>query len=304
MKRTIAGLAVILAFVLVVPYGLVSAQTDTGPYVEQTDYPGIAVGPQDSLVVGWRGMGGMGFVSRKSGGTWAAIDWIQGGNVPEIAVGASGIVYAVWSASAGDVWSEVFYSSRPANGGWSEPLNISNTARSSSMPAIAVDSNNAVHVVWDEDGEIHYRSSSNGISWSAPVNIAQISGRSACPKIANDASGNIHVVWQQFPFQIFYAMKPAGGDWSAPANISNTATSRQFVEPDICVDRSGTVHVVASSSSLGTPEVLYIEKQGGSWLQPVEIGNYSGSIYGPAKLTADNQGSVHVVWSAQNGCNI
>lgn len=59
-----------------------------------------------------------------------------------------------------------------------------------------------------------------------PINVSNSPGSAWYePSIIIDSKGNIHLVWTEDSTgvcdneQIFYATKPAGGNWSVPVNI-------------------------------------------------------------------------------------
>ncbi|MFZ1397552.1 MAG: sialidase family protein [Candidatus Promineifilaceae bacterium] len=102
---------------------------------------------------------------------------------PQLAVGPNGALHLVWfRANIND--ENILYSSS-TNGGanWSTPKDISNptgaSLGASQSPAIAIDSSNRVHVVWEEQVggtqyQINYsRRETNGV-WSTPVGISTV----------------------------------------------------------------------------------------------------------------------------------
>src|SRR3989338_7857023 len=107
--------------------------------------------------------------------------------VPSVTTDANGYLHAVWmeiDPAIEDWWNGIenpgIYYSKWNGDIWSTPVKISNnTAKSAAMPAIAADSNNNLHVVWDEqyynsettnpEGQIMYSTSSDGgTTWSTP----------------------------------------------------------------------------------------------------------------------------------------
>lgn len=98
---------------------------------------------------------------------------------PKLAVDSSGILHLVWfQANIND--ENVLYS-RSTDGGasWSAPVKVSNSTGASQSPALAVDSSNRVHVIWEEqvggtEYQINYsRRGTNGI-WSTPIGISTV----------------------------------------------------------------------------------------------------------------------------------
>jgi hypothetical protein len=74
-------------------------------------------------------------------------------------------------------------------------------AGDSQAPAIAVDSSNQIHLVWQDKtpgfGEIYYKKSTDGgVTWSANQRLTQTAGNSYVPAMAIDLAGLLNIVWQ------------------------------------------------------------------------------------------------------------
>jgi hypothetical protein len=88
-----------------------------------------------------------------------------------------------------------------AQADWTTAQRLTWTPGQSYRPAIAIDSSNAIHVVWHDDTpgneEVYYkRSTDGGTAWSAAQRLTWMPGASYNPTIAIDSSNAIHVVWQ------------------------------------------------------------------------------------------------------------
>lgn len=120
--------------------------------------------------------------------------------------------------------------SAPLSTGWSLPLDISVTDFSSTQPAIAVDSNGGIHIVWSErensgGGEIYYKYW-NGVSWLAPINVSNSAAyESLNPQVTVDSSGRAHIVWEEqdddysFDVEIQYSQCSVG-TCTSPVSLS------------------------------------------------------------------------------------
>src|SRR4030042_3789086 len=89
-----------------------------------------------------------------------------------------------------------------ANAYWTAAKRLTWTSGDSYNPAVAIDSNDAIHIVWYDDtsgkDEIYYKSSKDGgTTWSYNKRLSWTSGFSYNwhPTIAIDASDVIHIVW-------------------------------------------------------------------------------------------------------------
>jgi len=167
-------------------------------------------------------------------------------------------------------------------------LNISNTAADSLNPAIAVASNGTIHLVWEEsDGFLHGSTYSGG-TWSAPSSLGVLGDS---PALAVDANGTVHLAWVDFDtiadnFEIRYMKKPANGNWTPPQNISHTSGTSS--SPDIAVASDGTVHIVWTDNTPGTPTIYYSDLSSGG-----PIPSATGTA---PHIALDANGNPHVVW--------
>ena len=86
-------------------------------------------------------------------------------------------------------------------GGWSTPLDISNTPGESRYQEIAADPWGNVHAVWSEDedgegwGESIYYAMWDGQTWTKPVDIFYTPPTGHIPAIAADREGYLHLIW-------------------------------------------------------------------------------------------------------------
>jgi hypothetical protein len=128
--------------------------------------------------------------------SWSPEDSI----LPDIASDSTGNTHVVWSDyTPGTVG---IFHRKSTNGGitWSVTKNLTKYTFDSFDPAISVDSNDNIHVVWDDDTpgsiEIYYkRSTDGGVTWANSKRLTWNSGNSQFPAISLDSSNNIHVVW-------------------------------------------------------------------------------------------------------------
>jgi hypothetical protein len=129
--------------------------------------------------------------------------------------------------------NDVFYSSSSnRGGGWSTPVNVSQTSGPSRYPAIVRDSvHNTLFVVWQDStpgqNDI-YLSSNQGGSWSTPINVSNTSGQSIHPALEADHLGRLHLVYADNSTgnnEIYYQCYQSGA-WLDTLNLSrNTGLS-------------------------------------------------------------------------------
>jgi len=189
-----------------------------------------------------------------------------------VVVDSIGTVHVLWHSYDPAIWQwQIFYTSKPAGGSWASPVSISQNPPGTGWaqwPALAVDSNDTLHAVWQHYGgnwEIEYASKPASGAWSAPVNVSNTLTESLDPAIAA-GPGAVYVVWVDWSlgnWDIFFATKPRYGAWSYPLNIANTPGESS--QPTIAVQETGAVHVAWSDSMPGQPAIFYTHRPVGAW---------------------------------------
>ena len=107
---------------------------------------------------------------------------------PSLAVDSAGVVHVVWEEG------RYLYHSYCQSETWS----VKRRVATGEQPAIAVDRNNVMHLVFMNEFrgnyEIYYCQWA-GSSWSLPRNVSSTSGVSANPDIAIDSHNTVYVTW-------------------------------------------------------------------------------------------------------------
>jgi hypothetical protein len=197
-----------------------------------------------------------------------------------------------------------FLFSQAAWAGWTGAQRLTWTAGDSMMPAVAIDSGDGIHVVWQDltsgIAEICYkRSLSGGTTWSAIKILTWNSGASQYPAVAADSSNRIHVVWQDDTpgnAEIYY-MKSGdrGTTWGAARRLTweYGASGR----PAIVVDSADRIHVAWQDDKTGTTEIYYRQSTdaGENWSAVRRLTWTSGISEYPA-LAVGSGTNIYVVW--------
>jgi hypothetical protein len=140
--------------------------------------------------------------STDEGTTWTQkrLTYSSGDSVvSSIAVDSKNNIHVMWGDNTPGNY-EIYYK-KSTNGGanWTTKRLTYNSGWSSN-PAIAIDSNNYIHLVWldnslDSNHEIYYkRSTDEGVTWTHK-RLTHSSGYTGGPAIAVDSSDCIFVVW-------------------------------------------------------------------------------------------------------------
>jgi hypothetical protein len=191
--------------------------------------------------------------------------------------------------------------------GWSNPVNISNSAGNSSSPSLAVDAAGNVHLVWIEEtederqvvmyttlGEDGWREAndifiSNG---SKPIQNVQLLG---------DSLGNLHIFfyWQGIQYSRAYAPEAGSArSWSIPQTL---IPEENFLSsPNAVITPEGQIHLVfAIEIGDGNGIYYHVSKDDGdTWSDPVLVyANPAADrrVTSP-KIAVDGQKQTHIVW--------
>ena len=159
---------------------------------------------------------------------WTAakrLTWNSGDSMnPDLAVDSEFNFHVVWYDKTPGP-SEIYYRRSTDLGiSWSPMKRLTWTAGDSYDPDIAIDSSDALHVVWHDYTpglpDIYYRRSADGgLTWSTTQRLTWTSGWSYNPAIAIDSSGALYVVWsEEVPgtIEVYYRKSTNGGTtWSS-----------------------------------------------------------------------------------------
>jgi Neuraminidase (sialidase) len=288
--------------------------------------PEIAIDSSNTIHVVWEHLlkpGNFLIYYRRSpdgGATWSAVKRLtrtsgELGPDPAIAIDSSNTIHVVWTDAAATPSNYEIYYRRSPDGGktWSAVKRLTRTSDTSSQPAIAIDSSNTIHVVWQDytagtypwsgNYEIYYRRSPDGgATWSTVIRLTQTSGFSLDPAIAIDSSNAIHVVWRDDTAgndEIYYMRSPDGGaTWRAVKRLSRT--SGDSWDPAIAIDSSNTIHVVWAADMPGNynEEIYYMRSADGgtTWSAVKRLTRTSDISVSPA-IAIDTSNIIHVVWT-------
>src|SRR5262245_52233400 len=220
---------------------------------------------------------------------------------PRAARDSADHLHLVWFGGAptsGD-W-RVFYQTYDGHN-WSEPVPIS--GRGAFTPDIAVDGQNALHVVWHAPAnpeEIYYRRAENGV-WGPIANVSNSPGRSLEARVAVDATGrNLLVTWHESDqssgnYDIL-ARKLTAGSWGPVENVSSDSTLSR--NADVAVDSAGNFHVAWEDTD--TKRLYYRRRRAdGLWEPKIALDTTAGRSYGAA-VTVSPSDVVHVCWHDDN----
>jgi hypothetical protein len=241
--------------------------------------------------------------------------------ISDLAIDSQGVFHLVFD-DGGDEESEIcpgcadiFYR-RSSDGGrtWSYPVNLSRSPTGSGRVQIEIDSNDIIHVVWDEgwdrlsgQGEpifsTYISSLDGGESWSSPTSFSYPEGTNAQLAVGSDGQGGVVVAWRATSRpEIYYAWSSDNGaSWSPPTVIPNIFAApwtSPFDVYDMATDSGGHIHLMVVGRP--SPEedrlgVYHLEWDGTSWSPPTAIYRGAGFPEYP-KIVISEGNKLHVAW--------
>jgi PKD repeat protein len=203
----------------------------------------------------------------------------------------------------------VLSASASAAATWGTPQSLSATGENAVTAQVAVDGRGDSVAVWDfgPDGSnnrlVQAAVRPAGGSWqTTPTNLANCFFFSTTPQVAVDANGDAVAAFECSALPsgdrvIDVATRPAGGSWSSPVTISNTAEIN-VMDPQVALDPNGDA-IVTWDGSCGCVEAAE-RPAGGSWSQPGDV-SATGMPVSAAPVAMDPNGAATVVWTADNG---
>ena len=246
-------------------------------------------------------------ISTLNAQTWnppKKITWNTGDSIWPLAAPDSGnTIHLVWhDETPGN--REIYYKNSSDGGAtWSTLKRLTWNTGYSECPSIAIDSNDIIHIVWQDDSpgnrEIYYKNSSDGgATWSAATRLTWRAGDSENPDISIDSSDNIHVFWQDVSpgnAELYYKKSTDSGSTWTVQRI--TWSSGHSIRPDAAIDSSDNIFLVWVDRTPGNYETYFKKStdSGASWLGTNRLTWTSAEDDSPAVAT-DSSNNIHILW--------
>jgi len=176
-------------------------------------------------------------------------------------------------------------------------------------PKMAVDSNNVIHVVWEENFFsgyfLYYKNCTTGGAgiWSAPKKITWTAS-SMDPAIAVDSQNTIHVIWEEWylsyrPSLCYKSSKDGGTTWSPTTRLTWTAATTE--DPVIITSGINDLHIfyIRRTTTING-DVYYQNRISGIWGAPQRL-TWTSSEAGNPYTARDSYNQIHVVWQEKAG---
>ncbi len=180
---------------------------------------------------------------------------------------------------------------------WSQPEPVTETAGDYYKPAIAVDDNSRVWVVWPAqvggNWDLYSRTRDAGGAWSTAERLTNHPGPDQIPRIAV-SNGRVMVVWQGIrngSLDILYRIHE-DGTWGPEGFVTENRANDW--EPVIAGDSRGDFHV-AWDSYRGDYDVLLRSWSAGGWGEETAVAA-SPRLENRPDLSIDGQDRVWITW--------
>lgn len=234
-----------------------------------SDRPIIAVDSNDHIHMVWHdtSSGVTKVYYKKSldgGASWTTqrLAWAPGwAGYPKISIGSNDHIHVVWHSNTSGNY-EIYYKKSTDGGGSWTAKRLTWNPGISTVSAIATNSNNHIHVVWDDNTpgnyEVYFKKSTNGgTSWTTK-RLTDSPSSSKVPAISSDSNNNIHVVWHDYTpgnAEIYYNKSTDGGTtWTMKRLTYNSGHSTNAA---IAIDSNNDIHVVWEDETPGNKEIYY-----------------------------------------------
>ena len=192
---------------------------------------------------------------------------------------------------------------------WLAPQDISASGGNADVPQVAVDAAGDAFAVWQRwNGPnliIETVMRPAGAVWR-PVQFLSAEGADAHdPQIAVDPAGDAVAVWYRSNagyYVIQAAVRPAGGEWGAPQDLSVGGANAYF--PQVAIDRAGKALAVWYRFTGAGWVVQAAERPvGGAWSAPQDLSAPGRDAEFP-QVAFDPVGNAFAVWHRFNGANL
>jgi len=216
---------------------------------------------------------------------------------------SDGNIWATWHT--GSAGSRDIYIGTLAAGAdnFGNIVQLTNDANDQCNPALALDSNDKLYAVWQDNREgnwdIYISTSVDGINWVTETRVNDPNnGNQINPAIVIDSQSPnyAHVVWQDDLAGNQDICIAASSDGFTTKAISQiTSDSFDQVEPAVAADSANTIYVVWTDSRNGSSDIYGAASNSGPWTNVAIVSNASNQS--SPVIAAESTGTIlHLLW--------
>jgi PKD repeat protein len=245
---------------------------------------------------------------------------------PDVAVDSEGNVHIAYSDYVGGENGssyEIFYTMLDEDGDTliEDTLITPDDDEKSKRPAIVVDSDDKVHIVWQDqrwdDSELAYTkldpseddqdgdaADESEITEVDDTQLTDVDDWAAHPRIAIDSNNNIHIVWETGDSAVRYMQIDNDGDENvAPIELKVVSTGR--ANPEVAVDSDDNAHIVWNDEGdTDAYEIYYMMldgSDGGTLIDATLITEDDDEKSKRQSILVDSDDNVHIIWQDRQG---
>ncbi len=188
--------------------------------------------------------------------------------------------------------------------GWGDDIRLTFDPDNSWYPSLAVDSNNNVHIAWndDRDGneEIYYtKLDNNGNTLVEDRRLTFAPAASYVPSLALDSNNNVHIAWnddRDGNYEIYYTKLDNNGNTLVEDRRLTFAPADSWA-PSLALDSNNNVHIAWRDDRDGNREIYYtkLDNDGNTLVDDRRLTFDPAYSYRPS-LAVDSNNNVHIAW--------
>jgi hypothetical protein len=208
---------------------------------------------------------------------------------PELIIDSNDTIYVIWQDLREGNYNLYLKRSSDFGGNWSEDIKITDTTENSGWPRVALDSNDAIHMIWLEEDEsgsgwapydgdykqvLYKKSEDGGNNWTGETQIVSNTGRmqQIGLDIAIGMDDVIHVAYSRYsPSEIYYRNSTDyGASFGSPKLIGSDIDCAR----PVVIGADGVGHVyVAHHAWDDTGDIKYTrsDDNGDTWSSPTSL---------------------------------
>jgi len=225
---------------------------------------------------------------------------------PTIASDSNNYLHVAWVGEFAEAGGDRQLRYRKFTTSWQTIENLTSADYDQYYPAIAIDSNDYIHIVWcGKDQTVHaMRYIKNDGSWSIITALStettEVDRQSA---IAIDSNDYIHVVWcaqnnDESEANIHY--KKYTDSWQAEVDLTTDTFGN---EPSIAIDSNDYIHVVWRTYDDPNYIIKYREYTD-SWQSTESVSNVNTTSKSEASIAVDSNDYLYVLWELNTVTNL
>jgi len=194
-----------------------------------------------------------------------------------------------------EIFYKIFHNDK-----WDADHRVTNVWGKSKNPSLVIDSQNNIHLAWEDDREgnkeIYYKTLSNSGVWSEDEQLTSAEKASILPVIVADSQDNLHLFWidqRHGSWEVFYKVQTQTG-WSPDVQLTKGNFARSLAA---AVDANDNIHVIYYDARMGKHAIYHLMKNAVGWSSETQLVVEKSTKMRNPSVIADSNGYLHVVWA-------